>query len=788
MRAIIFNAGFIIWFFSLLTHLSAVVTPARVFNIFGHEFQFPWFWDTISRIIDKTLSVTNAQVGDMLKIVIIHALVLLPLMMLAQYLPRLFQNKRNTDHGAADWATEKELRKGGLIGRYGIIFGQCNNAKYKEVEDRRKPRLALSKKDREKRKKAETENPEERQLYRYELVKPGDVISYHSNKHCIIVGTTRSGKGISCVIPTCLSWNESLVVLDPKGEAWSITAPVRAQFSKTFKFEPENPAESVHYNPILAVRRGLECIPDIQNLGQILMPAGSGGSGGEFWINEARKLFTALVGYIVYCKPVQEKNFGTLIRLFSDERVPIQGERSTKAYLKAYADEINTYIANQGLGEERQNEYDRLKNSDNPEDRKEFEAAQSANILTKEDIQTLKLIYNDLISCYNEEDKVLQDVLSTMTSTLTFFSDPNVQEVTRYSDFTFEDTMYGDTPISIYMVASSAALVRLAPLFKIMYEQSIAILTRKLRKFNYRLLLLFDEFRQMGKMEIVEKSLSLSAGYGVICMIIVQSYAQLTQIYQHKAVLLDNFAFQVVLNASDPENLKDIEAQLGNRTVRRKKYSYGGTKDKASADSENINIEEKSVPLMTVEEIRRMDFEDGILIPLGMHPYKMKKIMWYADPRFTSLTDKYKELPTLEGETGMSAKESAEKGGVPTPWHAIFDKERVQPETVNRQRFQSQETVIDNDSDDVRDRAEGDRPMDEPALMDEEISIELDFRSIGQLFETQEEEEAGKEKEPARPGIFRRRSANREERKVDVDDGTTRDVEVEFSATDDEEA
>lgn len=732
MRFILFNSAFIIWFFCFLTHLSSVLTPPRVFEIAGTRIQFPWFWDTIESIIHKTLSISGPQVNQMIEIVVMYVLILLPVMFISTYLPRLFKNRKTKDYGSAAWADKEELVKNGLIGRYGIIFGQCYDAKFKEVRDR-KPLLALSKSTRDKLKRAEIDNPDERDLYKYMLLKPADVISYHSNKHCIVVGTTRSGKGISCVIPTCLSWNESLVVLDPKGEAWSITAPTRAQFSKTFKFEPENPAESVHYNPILAVRRGLECIPDIQSLGQILLPSGSGGSSGEFWINEARKMFTALVGYIVYCKPLEEKNFGTLIRLFSDERVPIEGDRTTKAYLKAYADEINAFIANQGISDDNRKELERLKASDSKSDKEELEAALCSNMLTDEDIQSLRLIYNDLISCYNEEDKVLQDVLSTMTSTLTFFSDPQVQEVTKYSDFIFEDTQYGDTPISIYMVASSSALVRLAPLFKIMYEQSIAILTRKLRKYNYRLLLLFDEFRQMGKMEIVEKSLSLSAGYGVICMIIVQSYSQLTQIYQHKAVLMDNFAYQVVLNAADPENLKDIEALLGNYTVKKKTTSYSGQSLQTISTGENESYSEMSRALMTADEIRRLSFEEALLIPMGMHPYKLKKIMWFTDSRFTDLTKKYTRLPKLEEETDV--KDS--KTGVATAWSTIFNKENIQQSCTYQRKY----TVQDDTGRAVAagNRAEGDdMQQDIKVPADEEITITLDLKNLRSILSVED--------------------------------------------------
>ena len=137
MRFLLFNSAFIIWFFSLLTHLSSVLTPPRTFIIGGQEVQLHWFWDTVTRIIDKTLTVSDAQVDRMLELVIMYALILLPVMFISAYLPRIFKNRKTKDYGSAAWATKSELRRNGLIGRYGIIFGQCHEARYKEVVDKK---------------------------------------------------------------------------------------------------------------------------------------------------------------------------------------------------------------------------------------------------------------------------------------------------------------------------------------------------------------------------------------------------------------------------------------------------------------------------------------------------------------------------------------------------------------------------------------------------------------------------------------------------------------------------
>ena len=81
---------------------------------------------------------------------------------------------------------------------------------------------------------------------------------------------TRSGKGVGLVIPTLLSWTESVVVHDIKGENWQLTAGWRAKFSHCLLFNPTDP-RSARYNPLLEVRKGPNEVRDVQNIADILV-------------------------------------------------------------------------------------------------------------------------------------------------------------------------------------------------------------------------------------------------------------------------------------------------------------------------------------------------------------------------------------------------------------------------------------------------------------------------------------------------------------------------------------
>lgn len=652
---------------------------------------------------------------------------------------RLAMNKKTTLHGSAKWADEEELENAGLLGETGVVMGQTYDAVYKGTE--RKP---------PERKRGESlQDFHDRQIKwtpgkDYVLQKKGDIIMQQANAHTLVVGSTRSGKGVGCIIPTAFKWTESLLLFDPKEENWQITSAFRAKFSYCFKFQPENPKESIHYNPLLSIRRGVATMPDIQNLCLSLIAVNEQ-SKDPFWDNEARKLLASVIGYVIYCNSPENKTFREVYSIFTaqdeafdeamraqqealgedeqmdDEKTPVQKR------LLFYADNAKKYKeeAQQHLmmtPEQKEQFLNRYSQS-----RKTREKIEDSckGLLMQEDLDNIDRIMQDLTYFGNCEPRQLSSVVSTMMSNLQVIADPNVQTVTDRSDFTIEDFLDGIVddngkvrPISLYLVTSLASMQRLVPIMKIFYEQAITLLTRELKKRPYRLLLIFDEFRQMGKMEIVERALALSAGYGVICMIIIQSYEQLKTLYQSDALFTDNFAYQIILRVNDNATCKKIEEMLGQSTKKHTKMNTSGNLGEIVQRHESYDVQEIGRSLMTAEEVRTMPDDEEVIIASGMHPYRAKKVRYYLDNRFTplyranhgkgkqlpcpSLEDNYPHPEILEKDpvTGkMVAKSGLDREG----WHLLLgykcDIEKIalesKPTADNIEReFDSKEDII----------------------------------------------------------------------------------------------
>ena len=141
----------------------------------------------------------------------------------------LHVNRKSTLHGDARFGTLSEARRAGLAAPCGIILGRLHGQNL--VSD-----------------------------------DPG---------HVLIVGPTRTGKGVSFVIPNGLAWPGSMVTLDIKSENLkSFGAARAAKGDAVFVFAPGS-TSSHRYNPLDYVRPGPEMATDCANIASFLVATGS---------------------------------------------------------------------------------------------------------------------------------------------------------------------------------------------------------------------------------------------------------------------------------------------------------------------------------------------------------------------------------------------------------------------------------------------------------------------------------------------------------------------------------
>jgi len=177
-------------------------------------------------------------------------------------------------HGSARWANEDEIRRMGYLEGKGVYVGGWVK---KFSGPSLLPRLIRSQAD-------------EVQVY----------LRHNGPEHILVFAPTRSGKGVGLILPTLLAWEGSSIVLDIKGENWSLTAGWRKSAGQNvLRFDPSDPSgTSARFNPLEEIRLdSLLAIPDVQNMASMLVdPTGKGLE--DHWSKAA---FAMLGGALLHC-------------------------------------------------------------------------------------------------------------------------------------------------------------------------------------------------------------------------------------------------------------------------------------------------------------------------------------------------------------------------------------------------------------------------------------------------------------------------------------------------------
>ena len=450
--------------------------------------------------------------------------------------------------GEARWASEQDIRKVGLYGNDGIIVGVKQGF------------------------------PGFSQKY----------LVFGGSEHVLMAAPTRSGKGVSVVVPNLLNWEDSVVVLDIKQENWDITAGFRAAHGQKcilLNFAARD-YRSHHWNPLFYISEDTNFrINDIQKIGQMLFPRIE--SEAPIWQASARSLWLGIVLYLIETDDLPV-TMGEVLRQITmgDDRLSV-------------------------ILEQRQ---------------------ESAAPLSRECFLSLK-------EYLDTPERTRGSVRKGTTSALELFYNPMIDATTAANDFDLRDLR--KNRMSIYVGISPDDLERLAPLINLFFQQVIDLNTRELPEQNpalkYQCLMLMDEFTSMGKVGILSKGLPYLAGYGLRMLLVIQSPAQLRELYgiHETETFLDNLALHIIFAPKNIKVAKEISETMGTQTVKNKsntkqQFLFPLFKD----PNKSINTSEHSRALLLPQELLQMNKEAEILLMGNAPPVLCKKVTWYSNSTF----------------------------------------------------------------------------------------------------------------------------------------------------------
>ncbi|MBU2766157.1 type IV secretory system conjugative DNA transfer family protein, partial [Acidithiobacillus ferrivorans] len=516
---------------------------------------------------------------------------------------RKLTNVQNDLHGSAHWASDAEVHATGLLpspkNAGGVLFGA-------------------------------------------HTMENGETFYLRDNgpEHILVYAPTRSGKGVGIVIPTLLSWLQSVFVYDMKGENWHLTAGFRERVlgQRCIRFAPWD-LQSARFNPLDEIRLDHNLVKDTMNISTMIVdPDGKGLN--DHWAKTGFDLMSGVVIFVRLTPELKndERCLSTVQAILSDggpirkiaermeqEKANVRDEDDDAKMMAGFA-AVMTYV--------RDTAYEMQENGQESDEWRLFgwkaagEAAQSY---------------------LNKAGNEASGVLSTAMSFLSIYRDPLIARNTSVSDFTLESLMGGPDidgkpcarKTSFYMVNPPTDADRLKPLTRLLLNQVVRRLTERMdfdesgqghSVYPHRMLLLIDEFPSLGKLDAFQKELAYIAGYGLKAMLIIQSKNQLYGEYTKEEAITDNCQLRIAFRPNRIDSAKELSETVGNFTASHTQRQYSGSRLAVLLQHVNTNEQMVSRALLTPEEFMRLPDTDEVVFVGGHAPIYCKKIVYYTDP------------------------------------------------------------------------------------------------------------------------------------------------------------
>ncbi len=417
---------------------------------------------------------------------------------------------------------------------------------------------------------------------------------YARNKNILVIGGSGSGKTRFFCKPSLLQAHSSYVCTDPKGTL----LPEVGSFLERKKYRIKclnliNFKKSMRYNPLAYIRSEKDILKLVNAL--ILNTKGEGEKSSEdFWVKAERLYYSALIGYIWYEAPEEERNFITLLDLINASEAREDDE--------TYQSPVD--ILFQQL-EEKEPDHFAVKQY------RKFKMAAG---------KTLKSI---LISCGARlapfDIKELRDLMETDELEL--------------------DTL-GDSKTALFVIISDtdstfnfAAALMYSQLFNLLCDKADDFYGGRL-PVHVRLIL--DEFANIGQIPNFDKLIATIRSREISASIILQSQSQLKTIYKDAAdTIVGNCDSTLFLGGKEKSTLKEISELLGKETI----DSYNQSENRGAQTSHGLTYQKLGKELMTQDELAVMDGGKCIFMLRGVRPFLSEKYDLTKHPNYRYTAD-----------------------------------------------------------------------------------------------------------------------------------------------------
>ncbi len=413
----------------------------------------------------------------------------------------------------------------------------------------------------------------------------GNPVFLKTDKHVLIMASTRSGKGVTLIIPHLLRYQGSAFVLDPKGENAKATGRRRATLNdKVHYLDPFGISgkPQARFNPLTRFT------PDNMEAESKALAAALfvlGEEKRDHWTAAGQQLLASIILY-VYCAPEipkEHKDLPTVRRIL----------------LGAVNDTLNAML--------------------------ELDDADG-------------LLRDLAISFKETPEKEFGSIVSTAQRQTEILDNPAIIACLSASGHGEEVdfAQWHRGTMTVYLCLSAPKFPVFNRWLRLVLTSALDEMTDSLDPPKLPVCFMLDELATLGHVAPIENAVGLAAGYGVQLVTVFQDVAQMRDLYKGRwASFIGNAGVRALFNLDDYDTAKYWSDFLGGRRVESRSHQ----EDKYGL-SKGENVGETMRPLLSPDEIMLQFGADRMLVlPQGQHPFATKRVPYWNDARLNGLWD-----------------------------------------------------------------------------------------------------------------------------------------------------
>ena len=403
-------------------------------------------------------------------------------------------------------------------------------------------------------------------------------------EHVMLYAPTRTGKGVGVVIPNLLAWPDSVVVLDIKRENFLATAGYRVEAGQTVHlFDPlARDGRTARFNPLGHVDRTdpIAVLDELQRMAVMLFPVHD--RADPFWAEAARTGFIGVGGYVA-ATPERPFTLGEIFRQLT-------------------------------AGDAR---------------------ARLPRIVAAREQEGRPLpgpVVAALTDFTSSSENTFASVRQSITTRMGLWLNPRVDAATSASDFDLRDLRGGR--LSLYLGATPDNMLRIQPLYALLFQQLVDLNSRALPGPADRpALIVLDEFARLGPAPVLAHAFAWVAGYDLRLLAVLQSPSQLRAIYGPDVAeeVMTNCGVEIVFAPKELKVAQELSDRLGAYTTdgRSRSRPTGLSQGRRST-----TVSDQRRALMLPQELMQLPQSALIVLKAGLPPVRGRKIAYFRERVF----------------------------------------------------------------------------------------------------------------------------------------------------------